>query len=162
MYAKKYVILFVMLVGALVSGCATIQDVLDIRKPKVSMKGLKFGEVTLKSTTLLFDVEIENPYPAALPLVNMDYSLASNAQPFLSGKADLQSTIPAHGKETVTLPATISYLDLIQAYKVIRPGSTVPYSADLGLSVDAPNLGLLRLPMKKEGELLVPAMPKIR
>jgi len=126
------------------------------------MKGLQFAEVTLTSATLLFDVEIENPYPVPLPLVNMDYSLTSNAQPFLAGKADLQSTIPAHGKEIVTLPATISYLDLIKAFQSVRPGSTISYHADLGLSVETPNLGLLRLPMKKNGEVLVPALPKIR
>lgn len=37
-------------------------------------------------------------------------------------------------------------------------GSKIPYSAELGLSVDTPALGLIRLPLKKEGELVLPTV----
>ena len=146
---------------AMGSGCATLQNTLNIRKPNASLQGLKFEEITLKSATMLFEVEVENPYPVALPLVNVDYNLASRAKQFLSGKADLQSTIAPHSKESVSLPARISYSDLLQAFKGIKPGSVIPYSADMGLSVDTPALGLMRLPIKKEGELSVLTIPDI-
>ena len=161
MYIKKYVILIVSLMIAMGSGCATLQNTLNILKPNASLQGLKFEEITLKSATLLFEVEVENPYPVSLPLVNVDYNLASRARQFLSGKADLQSTIAPHSKESVSLPAKISYLDLLQAFKGIKPGSVIPYSADMGLSVDTPALGLMRLPIKKESELSVPTIPDI-
>ena len=161
MYIKKYLTLIVSLIVVMGLGCATIQNALNIRKPSASLQGLKFEEITLDSATLLFDVEIDNPYPVALPLVNVDYDLASRAKSFLSGKADLQTTIAAHSKKSVLLPAKVTYLDLLQAFKGIRPGSVIPYSADVGLSVDAPALGLLRLPIKREGELLVPTVPEI-
>ena len=161
MYIKQYVILIVSLIIAMGSGCTTIQDVLNIRRPNASLQDLKFEEITLRSATLLFDVEIENPYPVALPLVNVDYNLVSRAKPFLSGKADLQSTIAPHSRESVSLPAKISYLDLLQAFKGIKPGSVIPYSADMGLSVDTPALGLLRLPINKQGDISVPTIPAI-
>ena len=160
-YIKKYVTLMISLMIVMGSGCATIQDALNIRKPNASLQGLKFEDITLNSATLLFDVEIENPYPVALPLVNVDYNLATRAQPFLSGKADLQTTIPPHGKESVSLPAKISYLDLLQAFKGIKPGTMIPYNADIGLSVDTPALGLIRLPINKQGDLAVPTIPAI-
>jgi LEA14-like dessication related protein len=143
------------------SGCDMLSS-LSVPKPTASLQGLKFQDVSLDSATLLFDVEVDNPYPAALPLLNMDYGLTSNNNPLLSGVADVQSTIPANGKKVVSLPAKIKYLDLVKAFKDFRPGSAIPYKADVGLSFDAPSLGKMRLPISKEGQLSVPTIPNIQ
>ncbi len=41
-------------------------------------------------------------------------------------------------------------------------GSVVPYKAQLGLSVKSPVGGALRLPIQKEGEFPIPAMPEVK
>jgi LEA14-like dessication related protein len=133
-----------------------MNQVLNLQKPTARMTGLKFQDVKLNSATLLFDVEVDNPYPVALPLMNLDYGLSSGAEPFLNGSAELQTTVPAKSKKIVSLPTNINYLDMLKALKGIKPGSKIPYKADLGLSVDAPTLGLMRLPLKKEGEIVLP------
>ena len=104
---------------------------------------------------------MENPYPVVLPLLNMDYALASGANKLLSGQADIQTTIPAKDKRVVSLPAKVRYIDLVKAFKDIRPGSKIPYRADLALSLDTPALGPIRLPLDKTGELAVPDIPNI-
>lgn len=152
---------FLALLGGLLAGCDSVQQALQLQRPTASLKGLSFEEISLTSATLLFDVEIKNPYPAALPLLNMEYGLTSGTRPLLSGRADLATTIPAKDSRTVTLPVKVTYLDLIEAFKGLRPGATIPYRADLGLSVDAPVLGQLALPLKKEGELAVPSIPRL-
>ena len=43
----------------------------------------------------------------------------------------------------------------------VRPGDVVPYQAAMGFSVDAPGVGPLRLPVKTQGELPVPAAPEV-
>lgn len=43
----------------------------------------------------------------------------------------------------------------------IRPGSKIPYKADVGLSVDTQALGQIRLPLNKTGELTTPTIPQI-
>ena len=141
-------------------GCSTL-EVMGLRKPTVSLAGLRFQNVSLDSATLLFDVDVENPYSVPLPLVNVDYDLTTSSKPLFSGKADVQSTIPANSKKTVSLPAKIKYLDLVRAFKDIKPGLAIPYEAKLGLSVDTPALGKLRLPISKEGQLSVPSIPNI-
>ena len=143
------------------AGCESIQQVMKVKKPTASLKAVGFENITLKSATLLFDVEIQNPYPVALPLLNMDYALATDGNKLLSGKADLQTTIPANDKRVVSLPATVSYLDLVKAFIGIRPGSKIPYKADVGLSVDTQALGQIRLPLNKTGELTTPSIPQI-
>ena len=143
------------------AGCGTVQEALKVKKPSANLKGLKFEDITLESATLLFDVEVENPYPVVLPLLNMDYALASGANKLLSGQADIQTTIPAKDKRVVSLPAKVRYIDLVKAFKDIRPGSKIPYRADLALSLDTPALGPIRLPLDKTGELAVPDIPNI-
>ncbi len=149
------------LVLATSSGCGALESALKLDRPSARIAGAALKDITLNSATLLFDVEVDNPYSVPLPLVNLDYALASREEAFLSGKADLQGTVPAKGKKTVSLPAELRYVELLKALKDVRPGAVVPYKADLGLSVDAPAVGPLRLPLKKEGELPVPAAPGV-
>ena len=143
------------------AGCESIQQIMKAKNPTASLKAVGFENITLKSATLLFDVEVQNPYPVALPLLDMDYALATGDNKLLSGKADLQTTIPANDKRVVSLPATVSYLDLAKAFMGIRPGSKIPYKADVGLSVDTQALGQIRLPLNKTGELTTPTIPQI-
>ena len=159
--SKSNLVVAMVLAAFFFTSCETMQEALNLQKPTARMTGLKFENVKLDSATLLFDVEVDNPYPVALPLMNLDYGLSSGAEEFLNGNAELQTTVPAKSKKTVSLPANINYLDMLKALKGIRPGSKIPYKADLGLSVDAPALGLMRLPLKKEGEIVLPTVSDI-
>jgi hypothetical protein len=87
--------------------------------------------------------------------------MTGNNNKLFTGKANLEGTIPAGGKKTISLPIKISYLEVVQAFKGVGPGSKIPYKADVGLSVNAPALGVIRLPLNKTGELDVPAIPKV-
>ena len=160
MTAKQFLYLFLTLVllTTCITVCETIQESLNLRKPTARLSGLKFEEVKLDSATLVFDIEIDNHYPVALPLTNFDYTLSSNAEQFLSGSAKSQATVPAKSKKIVSLPATINYMGMLKALKGVRPGSKIPYGAELGLSVDTPAMGLIRLPLKKYGELILPSI----
>ena len=140
------------------AGCSALDM---LAKPSAHITGVKFGDIGLKAATLVFDVDVSNPYSVVLPLMNIDYGLASGATPFLSGKADLQGTVPARGSKTVSLPVQIAYAGLLDVLKGVRPGAVVPYTAEMGLSVNAPVAGVLRLPLKKEGKLPVPTVPEV-
>lgn len=157
----RYFVWVIVLVTFFLTSCETMNQVLNLQKPTARMTGLKFENVMLDSATLLFDIEVDNPYPIALPLTNLDYNLSSGAEPFLNGNAKLQTTVPAKSKKIISLPANINYLDMLKALKGMRPGSKIPYKADLGLSVDAPALGLMRLPLKKEGEIVLPTVSDV-
>lgn len=161
MKAINYVALVAIVLSISVTGCETITDILAGKRPTASMEGLRFSNIDLKSATLLFDVKVTNPYDISLPLLNLDYDVSSAGNQLFSGKADIQSTIPAKESKTVSLPAKLSYMDLARAFKDVRPGSKIPYKAALGLLVDTPVLGSIRLPMDKSSELEVPSIPKI-
>jgi LEA14-like dessication related protein len=158
MTRQQYVFstLAVTLVFAFTSGCES--GLHNLKKPSAKLTGLSFADANLDSATLLFDVEIDNHYPVPLPLTNFDYSLSSGATRFLSGNAESQTTVPAKSKGVITLPAKIDYVSMLKALKGVRPGSRIPYLANLGISVDTPALGLIRLPLKREGDLVLPTV----
>jgi LEA14-like dessication related protein len=134
---------------------------MQYEKPTATLNGVSFGQVSLDAAELLFNVEIHNPYALDLPLLNVDYDLQSDGQALLNGAADVATTIPAKSAKTVTLPVNFKYLDLLKALtslKDVRPGSQIPYVAKVGLSVDSPVGGTIRLPLTKEGTLDVPTI----
>jgi hypothetical protein len=159
----SFVACVILLTALSVSGCDTVQQaLLGAPKPTASLKGLSFGDVNLTSATLLFDVDVKNPYSVDLPLLNMDYGVSSGASTLFTGTADVASSIPANGTKSVSLPAKIGYADLVKAFAGFKAGSTIPYNASLGLSFDAPVVGKMRLPLSKTGELTVPNLSDLK
>lgn len=143
-------------------GCGVLEEYVKVRQPSATLSRVSLQDISLDSATLRFEVEVENPYAVPLPLVNLDYSLGSRGQEFLSGAADVAGSVPAGGRKTIPLPAKVTYVNLLKTVAGIRPGDVVPYAAELGLSVDAPALGRLRIPLMKEGELPVPTVPEVK
>ncbi len=147
-------------------GCETIENVLNevnMTKPTASITDVHLIDLGLESTTLAFDVKIKNPYGVALPLLTTDYALTTGANktPFLNGKATPSDSIPAHGSATITLPAIVHYDALLTTLSNVYPGAVLDYNATLGLSVDAPVTGPLRLPVTHKGQLPIPNVPKV-
>jgi len=145
----------------LLFGCDTLNSLMQYEKPTANLTGVSFGDVSLNQAELLFNVEIKNPYALDLPLLDVDYDLQSAGLPLLNGKADIASAIPAKSSKVVTLPVSFKYLDLLNAIasmKDIRPGSQIPYTAKVGLGIDSPVAGNIRLPLTKAGTLEVPTV----
>ncbi|MFB0553966.1 MAG: methyltransferase domain-containing protein, partial [Phycisphaerae bacterium] len=149
------------LMAALFTGCETSPEIQQFDKPTAEMVGLRFQEVKLDYASLLFYVEVDNSYPADLPLVRLKYSLTSEGNTFLTSTAIYSVSVRANRKEVVSLPDEVIYARLLKSLNS-RPGSTIPYKAVLQLSVDAPNLGLIELSSEKEGWLVLPNAPEIK
>ena len=136
---------------AALSGCGVVQE------PDARITGVQLQDVRPTDATMLFDIEVENPNAFSLPLGNVDYALSSQGRRFLNGKADVQGTVPAAGRKSLGVPVRISFVELVETVSQARPGAEIPYTADLGLSVDLPALGPVRVPMSREGTLSIPS-----
>ena len=153
---------FALICSALVAGCQSMQDIIGgVPKPTAHVIGASIRGLTLENIVLLFDVEIENPYAASLPLIDLGYSLTSGGAKFLEGTVTPTGSIPARGKQVIQLPATVPFSSMFAALKGVKPGAIVPYTADFRIGVDAPVLGRLDVPFSKNGELPVPAVPQV-
>jgi len=127
-----------------------------IRQPDVSITGVQMTRVNLTDATMLFDVKVDNPYSVDLPLSNVDYALSSKGKLFLEGRAPLDGAVPAGGSRTVAVPVRVDFLRTLQSVRDARPGSSIPYKADLGVAVETPMLGEIRVPASREGALDIP------
>jgi LEA14-like dessication related protein len=154
--------IFVALIAALLAGCQSMQDLLGgAPKPTAHVIGASIRGLSLENIVLLFDVEVENPYAASLPLAELRYSLASGGKNFLEGTVQPTGSIPARGKQVIQLPATVQFSSLFAVLKGVKPGAIVPYTADFNIGVNAPVLGRIDVPLSKSGELPVPAVPQV-
>jgi LEA14-like dessication related protein len=142
----------------LLAGCTNVEERLELRKPTARLVGVRFQEATAHSATLAFDVEIENFYPLTVPLRGFKYSVSSGGRLFLSGSSEVRVNLPAATQRTVTLPATIDYLEALKILGNVKPGATIPYEAELQLTVDTPRLGPIMLPVTRAGELALPTV----
>ena len=153
---------FALICASIVGGCQSMQDLIGtVTKPTAHVIGASIRGLTLENIVLLFDVEVENPYAASLPLIDLGYSLTSSGTKFLAGTVKPTGSIPARGKQVIQIPATVPFSSLFTTLKGVKPGSIVPYTADFKLGVDAPVLGRLEVPLSKSGELPVPAVPQV-
>lgn len=130
-------------------------------QPSARVTGVSFQDLSLDSATLLFDVDVSNPYDVDIPLVHVAYKLASAGQAFVAGSAALEGSIPAGGSKVVGIPARVVFRDLLDVLKKVQPGAVIPYTADLGLLVNVPVIGDVTLPVRKVGKLPVPTVPAV-
>jgi len=148
------------LTAAFFAGCETTRDVQYDREPAAQLKAMRFGDIGLDFITLLFDVEIDNPYPVSLPLQRLSYALVSGGHTFLTATAFDNVTVPPNTKKVLTLPDEVTYARLLQALGS-KPGSTIPFKADLTLSLDTPGSGWTNLHVENEGSIVLPESPEI-
>jgi LEA14-like dessication related protein len=132
------------LTAAFFAGCDTPPDYQYDQEPTVRLEAMRFGGVELDFATLLFDVEIDNPYPVSLPLQRLRYALVSEGHTFLTATIFDDVTVPPNTKKMLTLEDEVTYVRLLRALRG-EPGSTIPFKADLTLSLNVPRLGWIKL-----------------
>ncbi len=140
------------------AGCdATWPDAWNnVPRPTARLLDVDFEGLGLKSVKLELDVEVDNPYAVDLPLVDLKYDVKSGGRRFVRGEADLDGAIPAGGRRTLGLPVRMGYVTLFRTLSGVGYGDVIPYEADVELSVDAPVLGRIALPMHRTGKARIP------
>jgi hypothetical protein len=56
----------------------------------------------------------------------------------------------------------VSYDGLLAVLPSVRPGSVIPWTADVGVGIEAPAVGRVDIPLRTSGDLPVPAPPEVR
>ena len=148
---------------ALGTGCAAVREIASqaLARPSADVTGVRLTGISLDSADLAFDVAITNPLGTAVPLVDVAFSLASSGDPFVEGVTRFDRSIGAGATETVTLPVSLDYIEMVRTLASVRAGQVIPYDASLELSLSLPGGQALRLPLTKQGEIPVPKAPSV-
>lgn len=149
-------------VAVLFGGCAQVQQVLqNVSRPSAEVTGVRLGSLGFERATLVFDVAVTNPLSVALPLLDLDLDLASGDRSFASAALPLGGVVAAGATRTLEAPVEVDLLQTLRTLSSVRPGQVVDYRAELGLSIDVPAMGRQRLPLVQDGELPIPAVPRV-
>ena len=109
----------------------------DIPLPEAKIKKFDIDSLSLKDITLLFDVEIKNPYPIKLKLSKMDSVF------YVDGKQLFKTTtnklkIKAMGKETSRILVNLKYDDIINIIKNYGDKEYLECVVDITLTLPLP------------------------
>ena len=156
----QHLILSVVSTAVFFAGCETTPDIPYDREPAAQLEAMRIGTVELDFVTLLFDVEIENPYPVSMSLQRLRYALVNEGHTFLTATVFDNITVPPNTKKMLTLEHEVTYVRLLRALKS-EPGSTIPCKAELTLSLNAPRLGWIDLHAENVRDILLPESPEI-
>ncbi|MGE5296275.1 MAG: LEA type 2 family protein [Solirubrobacterales bacterium] len=151
----------VLIVGAflaVLAGCESVEERMSLRKPDAQITGMRLQDADAYGATVVFDVQIVNHYPMDLPLVRFSYAVSSQGKRFMGGAQEVAVTIPVGGSQTVSLPARIDYINTLRLLGGVRPGATIPYEAQLDLTINTPRLGTIMLPLARSGEVTLPTL----
>jgi hypothetical protein len=96
-------------------------------KPEADVSGFHLPSITTKQAEVIISVLITNPNPVPIPLLEMIYSIESDGRHLCSGTIPDAGTIHAHGSETIKIPLTLIYKDIVDTFQDIEPGQVIPY-----------------------------------
>jgi LEA14-like dessication related protein len=142
-------------------GCESLDKIGTENRPTAKIVGARLAGVNTEAANLVFDVDVSNPYAFPLPLTNLDFALATQGAPFVTGTARSQGEVPAKGKKRIAVPVSTRFSELFAVAQGVKPGQVVPYVANFNFTAEAPAIGTVSLPVTHSGELPIPTSPQV-
>ncbi len=147
-----------------ITGCASVQEFIkkNIQPPKVKFSGAKISGLSFEAVDLLFDLEVTNPNPAGIHLVELDYDFLLNNNSFLKGKQEHGLEINARSTDIVQIPLSLNFVDVYNTFQGLKNQDSTTYEIKAGLTFNIQILGApQRIPIRKRGTLPLLKPPKI-
>ncbi len=144
----------------LLPGCATLQSFFrsTFKKPDLRFKTVNLQNVDLGGARLDTVWLLDNPNPIGLKLASIDYTLFIEDKQVVAGRPRKGLQIRPSDKAELTFPAELKFADLASTALAFLNQDTAKYRAEGSIGIETP-LGIIKLPMRKEGVFEVPKVP---
>lgn len=143
------------------AGCAGLKDLTKVQQPKVSLADVRIAGLSFDAIDLLFDIEVENPNVVGVTMAGFDYNFFLNQQSFVKGNQPKRQNIAGNGSSTVEFPLTLRFSDLYSTYNSLKNDDSTSYQIDLGFQFDLPVLGVVRVPVSRQGAVPLLKLPRV-
>lgn len=130
--------------------------------PTAEVTDFRFVSFSREKADFSIVVTLKNPGFLPIPLAGANYFFESRNKCPVWGSLDGLKTIEAHSSSTIAVPISILYSKIIDFFGDIKPGSVVPYKATVDIVLRLPVVKSFIVPVKKEGEFVMPFVPAIR
>ena len=148
-------IMGLLVVGMLVGGCGMVQQ------PTAKVSDVSMGNMSMKAATLVFNVEVtrtRTAWPCRSPGPTTPSRRAASGS--WAARPTSRAPCPPTAARSSPSPSTSTTPTSSRPVQSVRGKSEIPYTADLGLRVDAPVVGTIRVPTQKNGTLKLPHRPE--
>jgi LEA14-like dessication related protein len=128
-----------LLVGALLTGCATID--MAVQSPVVTLQRVDLAELDFGRQTFRLSFDVENPNSFSLPVNSVSYGVKLDDQHFASGESVADFTIPANGNGEFAISVDLDLLRTApQLLYTVRDATNrdLPYELKGKLGVNLP------------------------
>lgn len=138
--------------GVFGTGCSIIS------KPEVRDVRARIEGIDLRGVSLIFDVDVYNPYVVAIRTPGIRYGLDIADKEFIRSSRDTVVDLPAMDTGTLQLPAHIEYAGLWRAYQGLSGADEVDYRLHGSVAVKAMERSF-DLPLSYRGRFPVFRLP---
>lgn len=155
-------LLLTALVASTLTGCAYLQQFLRtaFKEPGFAFKTLNLTDISLGGLNLDTVWELNNPNAVGISLASIDYALFVENKQVVAGTPQNGLQIPAQGTSQLHFPAGIKFADIVGVVETFLTKDNASWRAEGGLGVQTP-IGVLKLPIAKEGMFEVPKLPAV-
>lgn len=133
------------------------QGVLPIPQlPKLALKGIKLKSVSITGATLALSLLVDNPNNFNVALNALNYDLTINGKHWASGNSQALGDIKEKQKSLITLPVTISLMDLGSGFSnLLKSGADLNYNLVGKLNASTSNklIGNFDMPFENSGRV---------
>jgi len=161
----KRILILIVAFTLILSNCSELTQILEqvnIKKPAAEIAGISLQNLSLDKVDLLFDIKITNPNPVGINMAGFDYDLVLNDNSFLKGEDGSKIDVKANGNGSIKFPLTVNFKDLYNSYKDLKDADEILYTLNLGLNVNLPVLGNIRVPVSKSDKFPTIKIPNIK
>ncbi|WP_158278587.1 LEA type 2 family protein [Rhodohalobacter mucosus] len=157
----KYAVLKGVIILFLLSGCAAIGELSDVREPAVQFREMSVRNITFDDVTLLFDFDVTNPNRFGVSAESYNYEFFINNRSFVSGSMNEPVVIEKESASVIQVPVTLSYREVYETFSSVLNQDQLAYELSTEVDFDLPVLGMQSVPVSTAGEIPVPKPPGI-
>ena len=143
-------------------GCARLGAVLTGGKPEARIAGVRVESFRIDSTTLLFDIEVENRSGHPLGLLDVTTTLSHRGKPFFRERTPFEHVLPRRYEKTLSFPVEIVSARVLRELEGAAPGALLDCQAELALGYEFPAGAAGERRLVAECRLPLAARPELR
>lgn len=160
---KRAFLVFLALSLTTLSGCAALQSLLNgaFKKPTLRFKTARLANASLSDATVDLVYELDNPNSLGLKLASVDYAFFVEGKQVVAGKPKSGVNLKSNGKSELVFPANVRFADIAPVVTTFLNKDVAAFKAQGSLGIQTP-IGIVRLPLEKEGTFAVPKIPQVQ
>lgn len=163
MNMKRPLLLLVALSLTTLTGCAALQNLLKgaFQEPRLTFKTARLADASLSDATVNLVYEVENPNNFGLSLASVDYAFFVEGKQVVAGTPRNGLQLKANSKSQLVFPANVKFADIVPAVQTLLTKESARFKAQGSIGLKTP-VGVIRLPLEKEGTFPVPKIPSVK